>query len=451
MSDLLSIGKSGVLAYQSALAGISENVVNANNDGFARRQVTLSEQASAPGPMSLYRSSLSFNGVQAASVSRVWDQYTAQKAWSANSDNSQASTRSQFFSNVQDALNDGDSGVGVKLTAVFTAGSALAANPTDTTLRQSFIYALQDASGAITNTAASLTSVGSTVSSQAGIAVGQVNDALAALAKINLSLKTAPQGTSGRAALEDQRDTIIGTISDKLGIDVTLDTYGSATIKMNDSGGPTLLDGSSTIPGQLGLTVATNGTLSMTVTNGGTTSAVSPTSGALAGYAEAANQITGRRQQLDALAASLVQQVNGWNAQGSDLSGNPGGDLMSGTDAASLTVSVTDPSLIAAASADGTSPNGNLLALPNLRGATGVEATWKSLVNDQAIKVQSAQTQATSASTAKDAAYSALDDVSGVDLDTEAADLMHFQQAYSASAKIIQTARETLQAVLDLF
>ena len=27
MSDLLSIGKSGVLAYQSALAGISENVV----------------------------------------------------------------------------------------------------------------------------------------------------------------------------------------------------------------------------------------------------------------------------------------------------------------------------------------------------------------------------------------------------------------------------------------
>ena len=43
MSNLLSIGRSGVLAYQSALAGISENVVNANNDGFARRQVTMKE------------------------------------------------------------------------------------------------------------------------------------------------------------------------------------------------------------------------------------------------------------------------------------------------------------------------------------------------------------------------------------------------------------------------
>jgi flagellar hook-associated protein 1 FlgK len=65
--------------------------------------------------------------------------------------------------------------------------------------------------------------------------------------------------------------------------------------------------------------------------------------------------------------------------------------------------------------------------------------------------VQTAQTQASTASAAKDSAYSDLDDVSGVDLDNEAADLMRFQQAYSASAKIIQTARDTLQSILALF
>jgi flagellar hook-associated protein 1 FlgK len=451
MSDLLAIGKSGVMAYQNALSAISENVVNANNDGFARRQVTMKEQVGGGGPMFLYRSSSAFNGVQAADVSRVWDQYRAQKAWSANSDNSQASTRSQWFGTVQDSLNDGDAGVGVKLTAVFTAGNALAANPTDGTMRQSFIYALQDAAGAIHNTAASLTKVAGTVSSQAVSAVGQVNDALTALARINLALKTAPQGTSGRAALEDQRDTIIGTISDKVGVDITLDPYGAATIKMNDSGGPILLDGSNMVPSQLSISVAANGTFNMAVNDGTNVTAVSATSGALAGYAEAANQILGRRQQLDALAADFAQQVNAWNGQGSDLNGDPGADLMSGTDAASLAVSVTDTNLIAAASADGTSPNANLLALSDLRGSTGVEASWRGIVNDQALKVQSAQTSATSAASAKDSAYSDLDDVSGVDLDNEAADLMRFQQAYSASAKIIQTARETLQTVLDLF
>jgi len=447
--SLLSIGRSGVLAYQSALAGISENVVNANNDGFAKRQVTMKEQFTAAGPAFLYRGAGSFNGVQAAEVTRVWDQYSAFRAWGANSDNSQASTRSKFFGNIQDTLDDGDSGVGVKLTAIFTAGNSLAANPTDATLRQSFLYALQDASGAINKTANNLGKVSTTISSQVSDAVGQVNDALTALARINLALKTAPQGTSGRASLEDQRDTIIGTISDKMGIDVTLDSFGSATLRMNDTGGPVLLDGSNTNPALVSVSFAANGTFGMTVNYDSSSSAVSPTSGALAGYAEAANQIAGRISQLDTLATNLVQQVNTWNAQGIDLNGNPGGNLLSGTDAASLAVSVTDTNLIGAA--DATSPNGNLLTLSALRGANGAETAWRSMVNDQALRVQSAKTLATSAAAAKDGAYTALDSVAGVDLDTEAAELLHFQQAYSASAKIIQTARDTMQAVLDLF
>ena len=449
MSDLLSIGKTGVLAYRDALAGISENVVNANNDGFARRQVTMKEQTAAAGPILLYRNSSSFNGVQAADVTRVWDQYRAQTAWSANSDSSQASTRSQWFGTVESALDDGDSGVGVKLTAIFTSANALSANPTDGTLRQSFLYAIQDAAGSINNTAAALTKIGSTVSTHATDAVAQVNDALATLAKVNIALKTSPQGTSGRAALEDQRDSIIGTITDKIGIDITLDSAGSATVRMNDSGGAVLLDGSSIIPAELALQTASDGRLSMTVTIDSNTSAVSPTSGSLAGYAEAATQIADRRKQLDTLAAGLVQQLNTWNAQGTDLNGNAGGALMSGTDAASVALSVTDTNLVAAA--DGTGPNGNLLALSNVRGSTGAEAAWRSIVNDQALRVQSAETKATSATSAKDSAYSDLDDVSGVDLDAEAADLMRFQQAYSASAKIIQTARETLQSILELF
>jgi flagellar hook-associated protein 1 FlgK len=449
MSDILAIGRSGVLAYQSALSGVSENVVNANTDGFSRRQVTLSEQTVASGPMFLSRNSASFNGVQTANVSRVFDQYKAQAAWNANSDNSQASTRSQFFSTVQDSLNDGDSGVGTKLTAIFTAGSALSANPTDPTLRQSLIYALQDAAGSITSTAATLTKVSGTVSTQAANAVGQVNDALSALAKINLALQSAPQGTSGRASLEDQRDTLIGSISGQVGVDVTLDANGAATVQMNDSGGPVLLNSTSTAPSQLGLQLASDGRLSMTVTTNGNSSAISPTSGALAGFAEAANQIADRRKQIDSLAVNLAQQVNAWNSAGTDNNGNAGAGLMSGTDAASLAVTVTDPNLIAAANSS--SSNGNLLTMSTMRGSTGVEATWAGIVTDQALRVQSATTQATSASTAKDSAYSALDDVSGVDLDAEAADLMRFQQAYSASAKIIQTAKDTLQSILDLF
>jgi flagellar hook-associated protein 1 FlgK len=50
----------------------------------------------------------------------------------------------------------------------------------------------------------------------------------------------------------------------------------------------------------------------------------------------------------------------------------------------------------------------------------------------------------------RDAAVSARDSVSGVNIDEEAVDLMRFQQAYQASARVIQVARETLQSILDI-
>lgn len=449
MSDLLSIGRSGVLAYRDALAGVSENVVNANNDGFVRRQVALKEQTSSGGPIFLYRTSNAFNGVQSASVTRVWDQYRASAAWSANSDSAQAGTRAQLFSNVETGLDDGDSGVGVKLTAIFTSANALSASPTDTALRQGFLYALQDATGSVNRTAASLAKISDSMSAQAKTGAAQINDALGALAKINLALKTAGQGTTGRAALEDQRDNIIGTITNQIGVDISIDQNGAATVRMNDSGGPVLVDASSVTPALVDLQTAADGRLSMTVTVGNAPSAISPTSGALAGYAEAANLVADRRQQLDTLATTLVSQFNTWNMAGTDGNGAVGGNLLSGTSAATLTVSATDPAQIAAA--NGSSGNGNVLNLATLRGNGGVEASWRGIVADQALRVQSATTQAKAAAATRDNAYSDLDDVSGVDLDSEAADLMRFQQAYSASAKIIQTARETLQAILALF
>lgn len=449
MSDILNIGRSGVLAYRDALATVSDNVVNANSDGFSKRQVVLKEQTAGQGSMIYYRNGANYNGVQSAQVIRVWDQYRASTAWSANSDASQASTRAQWLGSVQDAMSDDASGVGVRLTAVFTAGSALAANPSDSALRKSFLSALQDATQAINTTAGNLEQTGASITSQVQTGVTQVNDALNQLAQVNLALKVAPQGTSGRASLEDQRDAIIGTLSGQLGIDVSLDSYGAATVRLSDSGGPTLLDGSAVQPALFGAQIAASGRIGMTVTAGGQTSAVTATSGALAGYAEAASITADRRQQLDALASSLTTQLNAWNAQGKLASGAAGGALLSGTTADTIAATATDPAAIAAS--DGTTANGNLLTLSALRGDGGVEQAWRGMVADQALRVQSATTQATTAAATKDGAYSALDDTSGVDLDTEAADLLRYQQAYSASAKVIQTARDTLQSILDLF
>ena len=455
MSDLLAIGKSGVLAYRDALSGISENVVNANNDGFARRQVKLQEQTSAAGAMSTYRNTNSFNGVRAAQTSRVWDQYRASNAWNANSESSQASVRSQYFSTIESTLDDSDAGLGVKLTAVFTSATSLSVNPEDMTLRQGMLYSLQDAAGTIRQTYGTLGKVNDTIFQQANGIVGQVNGALTTLSRLNTALKTSPAGTSARAALEDERDTLIGTLSGAMGVDLTFTTQGTVTVKLNDLGGMQVVSAGTDDPGQISIVRANDGQLTFTMTRNGVMSPVNISTGSLAGLAEGAATIAGRQLQLDGLANSFTTQFKTWQLGGLDANGVKGAPLLTGTTAATIALAVTDPKLIAAASdpATTTTPtaNGNLVALKTLRGDTGIEQQWHGITADQSLKTATAKTSATSAATQKDSAYSQLDNVSGVDLDTEAADLLRFQQAYSASAKIIQTARDTFQTVLELF
>jgi flagellar hook-associated protein FlgK len=50
----------------------------------------------------------------------------------------------------------------------------------------------------------------------------------------------------------------------------------------------------------------------------------------------------------------------------------------------------------------------------------------------------------------RDQAAEARDKVSGVNLDEEAANLIRFQQAYQASAKVMQTASQLFDAVLQI-
>jgi flagellar hook-associated protein 1 len=449
MSDLLAIGRSGILAYRDALAGVSENVVNANTDGFARRQVKLTEQAGNVGAMYLYRASTNFNGVRAAEVSRVWDQYRANNAWNANSDAAMAQSRTQYLSSIEQGLNDSAAGVGVRLSAIFTSATTLSASPGDLTLRQSFVYAVEEGAAALTKTEASLLKLGETVTGQARSLTNEINEALVALGRVNVALKGAPEASSGRAAQEDQRDALIGRISAAMGVDVSLDAAGAATLRLNDRGGAVLLSASDNVPSSLRVQAADDGRLAFTVRAvDGSSDPVTVVSGKLAAMTGASTLIADRRRQLDGIAAQLADELNAWQQAGTDLAGDEGAPLLSGSTAADLKLVLSGPAGVAAAK--GNAGNGNLLALQNLRGPGGVEDKWRALVSDQSLRVFSAEAEEASAVAQKDSAFSELDAVSGVDLDAEAADLMRFQQAYSASAKIIQTARETLEAVLQL-
>ncbi|MGE0330394.1 MAG: flagellar hook-associated protein FlgK [Ramlibacter sp.] len=98
--------------------------------------------------------------------------------------------------------------------------------------------------------------------------------------------------------------------------------------------------------------------------------------------------------------------------------------------------------------------NRNALALGALADAAGVDGAtlneaFAALVGDAGVRVQGARDGAAVSQQMQADATARLQSVSGVNLDEEAANLLRYQQAYQASAKIIQASQTLFDALLS--
>lgn len=96
--------------------------------------------------------------------------------------------------------------------------------------------------------------------------------------------------------------------------------------------------------------------------------------------------------------------------------------------------------------------NQNSLALLGLREGGGPPSSYgdaqDQLVTGISVPLAEARARKDVARINRDTAAEALNQASGVDLNTEAAEMLRLQQAFQANARIIQTARETFDAIL---
>jgi len=106
---------------------------------------------------------------------------------------------------------------------------------------------------------------------------------------------------------------------------------------------------------------------------------------------------------------------------------------------------------------DGVGDNSNILRLASLEasrdlvpGGFTIAESWHGHINEIGNLGNQARIAQDALEIVHDQAVEARDRVSGVSLDEEAADLIRFQQAYQASAKIIQTANTLFEAVLQV-
>lgn len=447
MSDLLAIGASGVRAYQTALSTVSENIANAGVEGYARRTTTLREVSVTGGLTTQpWRAG---NGVVATGVARSADPLKEAAVRNASSDLARTETTGTWLDRIQSALTGNQ--LTTRLTSFYSSATTLAADPTSLSIRSTMVESAGSVADSFTATGRALDQAGADLDRTAMEATAQIDLLAASLASVNEGLGRTDQSSGAAAQLGDQRDLLVTQMSALADVSVSTDNLGRATVRLGGASGATIVSG--TNAGTATFVRNKQGAVSFGVQFVGTTTPVVMNGGALAGVVESAQKIQDAMDSLDKMATSFATGVNAFQTGGQDLDRAPGTamftfDVNAPTE---MALAFTDPRKIAAASTGGGAGDGtNLQTLQSSRTAGGVESGLTTLVAQNATQLQQRTTIADAQVAIRNGAIATRDAVSGVNLDSEAIDLMRFQQAYSASSRVIQVAREVFQSIISI-
>jgi flagellar hook-associated protein 1 len=450
----LQTALSGLEAAQAAIDTTGQNIANASTPGYSRQVVDMTEQTALTIP------SLSSDngggsqlgtGVTVADITRVRDTFLDSQYRSQNSQTSADNTNSTILGQAQAALNEPtSSGLSAVMDTFWGGFNTYASAPNQDGSTQTIIGNGQAVADSLNTLAGQVTTLQSQVTQQydtltdptSGAVAGDANQ----IAQLNTQIAQAQAAGINANDLEDQRDNAIDDLSQYSNVYTTTQSNGMVDVSFGNAA-----------------TAAQNGTTDATpLVDGGTVnlsqnltdsnlSGSSGTLGALLGQYDpnaAGGTPTGTlvnyMNSLNTVANQLVTSVNNAistaDPQGATA---PAFFDPSGTTAATISVN-------SSLSSSGTPYTAaEATAVSGLSGGQA-EQSYQAFVTQVGGDVQSAQNAQSTSQSLLTAISNQRQSVSGVSLDEEMTNLIQFQQAYQASARVMSTINDTFTSLLDM-
>ncbi|MBC7643544.1 MAG: flagellar hook-associated protein FlgK [Thermoleophilia bacterium] len=451
----------GLLAHQAAMDTTGHNISNVNTEGYSRQTATLSTTTPYTLPaMNRIIPSQMGTGVEVSGITRARDQYIDRSIRNQFGSSSASNTALGSMQALEVALGEpSENAISGSLRRFLDSMSKVAASPNDPSARQVFAQSASQLASQLNQVDTRIVAVGTESDDRLNQTVPDVNQMTARIASLNDTIKKAVlMGQQPNDAL-DQRDQLMDNLSKVLNYTYTTNNVTKeVTITFGTTTPINLVD--PLVAG--GFTAIVRADLDTAYGNGDLTA------GQAYGDEDMFNtKIPALRAQLDNLANSLVSGFNAQNTAGFDLTGTPGGNIFNpvGTTAATIQLDpgnniLTNTNLIAAASswlAPGEPLNGgNALAMAGLRNiiqGAPMNATFENYYGSvvSGLGTQAAQMEQTLGDQANvaDAMESRRQSVSGVSMDEELSDMMRFQHAYQACARVLTTLDEGIDTIIN--
>lgn len=463
----LYTGLSGIRAGQAGLDIASHNIANANTPGYTRQRVEFAAAhtfRSPYGPVG--------TGVRVEDIARLRDGFLDARFRSAVGDGAAAQIRSGFLASMERLSGEPDLGLSSKIGELWAAMEDWSNDPNTDASRRAVLNELGTVAETFRSTAAAWDQLGEDSAAQLDVVIDEVNRTLDSLHHdFNTRLANAQMDRIGPELL-DQRDLLLDRLAELTGATVQYHEDQTVTVRLD---GQVLLsypDGPAEVVVEEEVAGTPPAVVRLQLPGGGARQTVAA-SGELGGLQRAVHEdLPGWRAQLDELANTLMTAINAQNAAGAVASGVAGGDLLT-VDATldptlggarGLRLVTNDIGALAAGTlAGGTAPaphdGTNARAFADLRtapltpGGGGAAATFEAQLSELIVGLagavrssgsttEAARGIATGASMARASQH-------GVSLDEEMVDLVRFQRALEANARVMTTVDQTLDVLVN--
>lgn len=319
-STLFSIGTKAMTASYAALATTGHNISNANVKGYSRQQVEL---ATATGQFN--GTGFFGKGVDVSTVSRAHDAFLTREAATAGSLAAMDSTRFSLLNRLESVFPTGEMGIGHAAGEFLNSMVDWAARPTDAATRQVVLSQAQQVADRFAAAGAQLDELQLAVHEGLKADVAQVNQMARNVADLNERIAAAQGLGQPPNDLLDQRDRLIGEISQKLQVSTIAADDGSVSLFV--AGGQSLVLGTRVQTLTLEVDPRDASRAALGLADGSSTRLLQAQElggGAIAGALAFQNQdLVQARTQLGQMAAALAGTVNAQQALGLDQGDPP--------------------------------------------------------------------------------------------------------------------------------
>lgn len=462
----------GLRAQQRGMYTTSHNIANANTEGYTRQRVVMTTTPAYPIPSINHPGGSGWQvgtGVVSQEILRVRDEFLDSQIRRETGTQGKWEQIEDVLKQIEVVFKEpSETGLSTLLSQFWASWQEFAKNADSVPVRTTLAETANSLAEAFNHSYNQLKTIQNDIDQVIELKVKEANSLIRQIADLNEQIYNIAATGDHPNDLMDQRDLLLDKLSKIIDFNVKVNpinmngeefSEGRITITVQDSDGNiidlTAVDADNNLINSLSVD---NTDKSKVVLNG---VEVKFNNGEIKGLQEVRNNnLDSYINNLNDLAKYLATNINEIHKEGYDLYGNKAGeDFFLGVDAGNLRINpeiYKDPSKIAGAKSPSRGDGSNALEIAQLQNkaiSDLQEATfddyYKNFTASLGVAAHEAECMVVNQTALVDQLINRKESISGVSLDEEMSNMLLYQRAYEASARMITTLDSMLDKIIN--